>query len=466
MPEKYHIKTTIIKPRLPRIGRYGVVDWREDCARCHNCVKKACVYDKYREENTFIRDIDEVHTLYYECMGCFSCIQNCTKNLLMISVNSEYKKLGDSYWTPRIFSTLWLEAETGKVPVSGAGYRGKFSGHGFDSMWTDMSEIVRPTRDGIHGREYISTSVDIGKKPSYLSFDKNILTSSLPPVISLPFPVIFDMPSENHSLPRLDPFILETARQTGLIAIIGSKRWDAIKLENKDTYLNHIAFFLEPDGPEIPEDILSHTRLIELPDGKEVVQHVNRLKKALPDCVVAVRVPLDNNAAERVEKLSQSDIDTLHLVADINGNEIGTNQPRFIKDIVREIHEMLIKNEIRDKVTLIAGGGIALSEHVAKAIICGADLVSINIPLMIAVECRLCEKCKPGDYCPAKLDKDIDFDYASGRMINLIGAWYWQMVELMGAMGMREARRLRGDVGRAMFKEELEEDVYGPIFRK
>ena len=26
-------------------------------------------------------------------------------------------------------------------------------------MWTDMSEIVRPTRDGIHGREYISTSV-------------------------------------------------------------------------------------------------------------------------------------------------------------------------------------------------------------------------------------------------------------------------------------------------------------------
>ena len=172
MPEKYHIKTAHVQPRLPRIGKYGVVDWREDCARCHNCVKKACVYDKYREENTFIRDIDEVHTLYYECMGCFSCIQNCTKNLLTMSINSEYKKLGNGYWMPQIFNTLWLEAETGKVPVSGAGYRGKFSGHGFDAMWTDMSEIVRPTRDGIHGREYISTSVDIGKKPSYLSFDE------------------------------------------------------------------------------------------------------------------------------------------------------------------------------------------------------------------------------------------------------------------------------------------------------
>jgi hypothetical protein len=39
-------------------------------------------------------------------------------------------------------------------------------------MWTDMSEIVRPTRDGIHGREYISTAVDIGRKPAYLTFER------------------------------------------------------------------------------------------------------------------------------------------------------------------------------------------------------------------------------------------------------------------------------------------------------
>jgi ferredoxin len=466
MPEKYHIKTAHIQPRLPRIGKYGVVDWREDCARCHNCVKKACVYDKYREENTFIRDIDEVHTLYYECMGCFSCIQNCTKNLLTLSINSEYKKLGNNYWTPNIFGTLWLEAETGKVPVSGAGYRGKFSGHGFDSMWTDMSEIVRPTRDGIHGREYISTSVDIGKKPFYLSFENNILKSSLPPIISLPFPVIFDIPSEQHSLPQLDPFILETARQTGLIAIVSSKKWNTLKLENKADYLNNIAFLLESDGPEIPVSLLSRTRLVEIPDGEKVEQHVILLNKALPNSVVAVRMLLNEKALKRVAELTQLGIDTFHLVADLDGNEIGVKSPRFIKDVIREIHEMLIKTERRDEVTLIAGGGVALAEHVAKAIICGADLVSINIPLMIAVECRLCEKCQPGDFCPAKLDKEIDFDYGTGRMVNLIGAWYWQIVELMGAMGMREARRLRGDVGRAMFKDELEEEIYGPIFRK
>lgn len=466
MPEKYHIKTSVIQPRLPRIGKFGVVDWREDCARCHNCVKKACIYDKYREENTFIRDLDEVHTLYYECMGCFSCIQNCTKNLLTMSINSEYRELGNAYWTPQIFGTTWLEAETGKVPVSGAGYRGKFSGYGFDSMWTDMSEIVRPTRDGIHGREYISTSVDIGRKPSHLDFDNDKLTTVLPPIISLPFPVIFDMIPEEYTLPALESSILITAKQTGLIAIIDSNKWKDIKLKNKSDYLNIVGFYLNPDGPEISTDILSKTRLVEIHDNKDVKQHVDSLKKILPEIIVVVRVIMNDKAVKRVEELSKINIEAVHLVADLNGNEIGVKNPRFVKDVIRDIHGTLIKNETRDEITLIAGGGIGLSEHVAKAVICGADLVSINIPLLIALECRLCENCKPGDYCPAKLDDEIELIYGAGRMTNLMGAWHWQMVELMGAMGMREARRLRGDIGRAMFKEELEEEIYGPIFRK
>ncbi len=466
MPEKYHVKTSHVQPRLPRIGKYGVVDWREDCARCHNCVKKACVYDRYREENSFIRDLDEVHTLYYECMGCFSCIQNCTKNLLTISINSEYKKLGNSYWTPQIFSTTWLEAETGKVPVSGAGYRGKFSGPGFDSMWTDMSEIVRPTRDGIHGREYISTSVDIGSKPPHLNFEGNSLTTILPPIISLPFPVIFDMSSEKYALPVLEHFIFETAKQTGLIAVVDSKRWNELKISNKEALLSNLAFFLNPDGPEISKEILGRTRLVEIPDGKNVEQQIRLLKSAHPGLIVAVRVNLTKDALQRTETLTKMNVEVVHLIADLDGNEIGVENPRFIKDVVREIHAMLIKIEKRDEVTLIAGGGVGLPEHIVKALICGADLVSINIPLLIAVECRLCENCKLGDFCPAKLDKEIDPNYGIGRMTNLMGAWHWQMVEMMGAMGMREARRLRGDVGRAMFKDELEEEIYGPIFRK
>ena len=87
-------------------------------------------------------------------------------------MNPQYRQLGDDYWTPEIIATTWYQAETGKIPVSGAGYGGVFAGEGFDSCWTDMSEIVRPTRDGIHGREYISTTVDLGRKPMFLAFDE------------------------------------------------------------------------------------------------------------------------------------------------------------------------------------------------------------------------------------------------------------------------------------------------------
>ncbi|UCH13298.1 MAG: hypothetical protein JSV22_09290 [Bacteroidales bacterium] len=463
MPEKYHIETTHMPPRLPRIGKYGIIDWREDCARCHNCVKKACIYDKYREESKFIKSLDSIHTIYFECMGCFSCVQNCTKGLLCLTVNPEYKKLGNEYWTPEIFRTTWLQAETGKVPVSGAGYRGKFYGPGFDSMWTDMSEIVRPTRDGIHGREYISTSVDIGRKPSFLTFTGDKMTSSLSSLLSVPLPVIFDMTSPYHTLPVLEPSIIEAARKTGLIAIIDSKKWHLIK-NYDEKYLSHIAFHLNPDSHDIPQEILNKTRLVEIPDSDHIERHINAIRNINPDIVIAIRLPLTPKSVDRSIELAGMNVEVIHLVADQKGNELDSKKPRFIKDMIRDIHGRLIKDEKRDEVTIIAGGGIGLPEHLAKAVICGADLVSINLPLLIALECRLCDSCKPGDYCPAELDKNIDIEYGAGRMTNLMGAWHWQLVEVMGAMGMREARRLRGDVGRAMFYEELQNEIYGPIF--
>ena len=100
MPDKYHIKTKPIPPRRPRIGKVGVVDWREDCANCHNCVKKACVFDRYREETAYIRGLRETDSLFFQCMGCFSCVQQCTKGLLALSANPVYERLGNTYWTP------------------------------------------------------------------------------------------------------------------------------------------------------------------------------------------------------------------------------------------------------------------------------------------------------------------------------------------------------------------------------
>lgn len=463
MPEKYHITTRPVPPRQPRIGKYGVVDWREDCARCHNCVKKACVYNRYRDEAEYIRSLKSVDALYFDCMGCFSCVQNCTKGLLGLSVNPVYEGLGNSYWTPEIIQTTWLQAETARIPVSGAGYRGPFAGSGFDSMWTDMSEIVRPTRDGIHGREYISTAVDIGRKRSYLSFEDGNLVNGDSPLICIQMPLLIDLPSPVHTLPDLEPILVETAARTDLIALVDSARWPIDGIDHH-RHLPHIGFYMNPGAPNIPSDVLCGTRLVEIPDGDDVTPRIQELKRQHPHLVVAVRVHLDSRGTNRAIELARFDeVEVIHAVADLNGDEIGVESPRFLKEMVREIHMALIDDGRRDEVTLIGGGGIALPEHMAKAVLCGVDLVSINLPLLIAMECRLCSSCEKGMACPARLE-EIDSVYGVGRTTNLIAAWHDQLIEMMGAMGMREARRLRGDIGRAMFFEDLEEESFGKLF--
>jgi glutamate synthase domain-containing protein 2 len=126
----------------------------------------------------------------------------------------------------------------------------------------------------------------------------------------------------------------------------------------------------------------------------------------------------------------------------------------------------LVDDSTRQKINLVFSGGIAMAEHMAKAIICGADGVVVDNQLLVALECRLCYRCREGLSCPVKIEDDIDPDWGSQRIVNLMGAWHSQLIEVMGAMGIREARRLRGEVGRSMWFEDLETENFGPIFGK
>ena len=105
-----------------------------------------------------------------------------------------------------------------------------------------------------------------------------------------------------------------------------------------------------------------------------------------------------------------------------------------------------------------------MAEHMAKAIICGADGICADQIILVALECRLCDLCKQGAPCPVGLDEKFDIEWGSQRIVNLMGAWHSQLIEVMGAMGIREARRLRGEVGRSMWFEDLEKENFGPLF--
>jgi len=466
MPDRYHIHTAPVPGRFRRVGKFGGVDWREDCSRCSNCVKLRCLYDVYRHESAQARDpATPVHTVN-DCKACLSCVQGCTKGLLSISVNPEFLEMGDAYWKPDILLTTWNQADTGKIPVSGAGYRGRFHGPGFDSIWTDMSEIVRPTRDGIHGREYISTSVDIGPKPMRLHFgpDGRMLTTPTQ-LLELQLPAILDLPAWKVRGKRLAHARALAARTLSSLAVMSAGNAAALPTD----LLPFAVPVLKPDESQDCPDLLAAVRMAELTDGPGLAGRAGEVQLANPKLIVAVRLALRPGAADRVAELARAGMKVLHLCADRHGREAPDNGSpgRHLKDTLREVHGRLVKEGLRDEVTLIAGGGIALAEHMAKAIICGTDLVAVDTPLLVALGCRVCGSeayCTDEDHCPAEIGA-ADTDYAAQRMVNLMGAWHSQLIEVLGAMGIREVRRLRGEVGRAMFLEDIERDAFGDIAR-
>ncbi len=169
------------------------------------------------------------------CVGCLRCTTEFP-DMVEIRPNPIRAKLGDSYFTTSYVNAISYEAETGRIPVKGAGYRGRFGGEGWDGMWTDMSEIVRPTRDGIHGREFISTAVTIGAKPAFLTFNPNGTLSGEPPkTFSLPLPFIFDVPPIADPSRTVSKIMDQTARQVESLAVMP---FDAVR--NHDLAGSHI----------------------------------------------------------------------------------------------------------------------------------------------------------------------------------------------------------------------------------
>ena len=475
MPDRYHIHTTVTPGRFHRVGKFGDIDWREDCSRCTNCVKLRCCFEVYKHESAHNRDpIGAIETLY-ECKACFSCVQGCTKGLLSLSINPEFLEMGNQYWKPDTILSTWNQADSGRIPVSGAGYRGAFHGPGFDSIWTDMSEIVRPTRDGIHGREYISTTVDIGEKPMLLEFSPaGDILGEPPPLLEIQIPAILDVPA--WAMPQL---MLARARA---LAAKELRTMAAVFASEAAKLSSDLVPYVVPicsGNAELPGVLERDYSMIQLLDSPAIADMAGRVRSSRPRMIAWARLPLSPGVTARILELSRCGIKVFQLSADLYGRErIPGGQPgRHIRDALREIHGQLVDWGIRDEITLVISGGIALAEHLAKSIICGADLAAIDTALLVALGCRVCERANPtstcesgnsnptshGD-CPIQI-RSLDPDYACRRIVNLVGAWHGQLIEVLGAMGIREVRRLRGEMGRAIFLEEIMKEAFGDLPR-
>jgi len=464
MPKKYHIETrpTPVRHRVP--GRISLIDWEEGCLKCAVCVKQKCVYGVY--QNREIDPFSLADTADMLCKHCFQCVQSCPNRQISKSINPEYELMGNNYWTPDIVTKIYYQAEQGKIPVSGAGYPGPFSGPGFDSMWTDMSEIVRPTRDGIHGREYISTLTDLGSKPSFLEFDRdNELVEPDGAYMELPLPLILSQPEGFRSNKELRAGLSAAARELGTLFLLPVEEIDPETEEDRDHLMPRFS-----RGSLWPDQKAYHPyKIIEIDDWPGLERWLTVFRKSNPKTVVSVRLPFAPGFMDRLDPLVEAGAGVLHFIADSQGRQPGFDgdpekAPTQV-DLIRQVHLHFVGLNMRDQVTLMVSGGIALAEHVAKAVACGVDALVVDMALWAALECRICPDCLSLDSCPVEIESQSR-GWIKQRLVNLTGAWQNQLLEVLGAMGIREIRRLRGEVGRAMFFEQLEEESFGPIFGK
>lgn len=456
MPRKYHIDVHPTANRLPTIGRSGIVDWGEGCLKCAQCVKYRCIYQAYR--NRFFSSDILGDTIDELCKNCFRCVQGCPKRLIHKTINPEWEALGDDVYTPEVITATWNQAQSGKIPVSGAGYGGKFAGDGFDSMWTDMSEIVRPTRDGIHGREYISTVVDIGRRPSRLTFDGERLLTELPPSIRIPIPIVFDLFPFGDLSSAVWRAVAGAAVELETLVIVPMD-----EVRSLEPFASHLVPYLGEE--RVDPARIKGCRMVEIAESDDALLRMTTLKRSRPDLLVSVRMKAYSRSEqiERALELNGAGADLIHYVADERGREPGIENGLHLTDIIREVHSALMTKGLRDEITFMCSGGLAMAEHVIKSMLCGANLVAIDVPLLISLECRVCRNCREGGECPVRIAK-IDPHWGTQRIVNLIGAWHNQLLEMMGAMGIREARRLRGEQGRVMFMEDLEADTFAQLF--
>jgi ferredoxin len=460
MPKKYHIHTNKADPRFPPIGKYATIEFREDCAgSCRLCVKKRCVYNIFKDNFTHWSNMESPEFLYL-CKSCYRCVEECTKGIFSLAINPEYRTLGDDYWTANIINSTWAQAHTGAIPVSGAGYRGRFASEGFDSIWTDMSEIVRPTRDGIHGREYINTVVELSRRPMHLKFNADMtIATELTPILEIPLPIALLQPKFGVLSENVLLSMALAAQEIGTFLFIQPESYTS----TLEKYAASLVPCLTRDNYLGKAEIIKKSRMIELAYEPGIEKEFATLRNINPNLFIAVGVSLDAKAAERALELSRTAVDLIHFYGTEDGREVGAQNPRYLQDMIREVHLKLVDHKIRHKVNLMFSGGLAMAEHMAKSLLCGADAIAIDIPLLIALECRLCNRCKLGKSCPVKLE-EVELKWGSQRIINLVGAWYNQLLEVMGACGIREARRMRGEIGRSMWFEDLERDSFGPIF--
>ncbi len=482
--EKFKFPEIVETPSRFRntIGKY-VVRRNSKCVACGLCAELCPngVHIKFKNYSKSNRPVS------HNCIGTkckqndYHCVTRCPMEALSVSSNPLMETLGDYRWTSEMLLGHFAMAETGEAPIVDLEYNLGNSGGGFDKI-----RFTHPKpSDAIEiSDEDVDTSIELNK------------TGDGRPERTISIPCYGGGMSFGSTALPVIIGRARAAKRLNTFTCTGEGGYPPDFLPYKENVITQVATGLFG----VREETIKYTPIVEFKYaqgakpglgghllGAKVTESVAALRETVVGSPLFSPFPfhsvysvedhkkhvdwmkeINNKVLVSVKVSTPTDVDMVAIgayyagahIIHIDGSYGGTgaapdiakkNIAMPIEYAIPKVHSFLEQEGVREKITLIASGGIRNGMDVAKAIALGADGVVIGTADIVAVECVRCSNCESGRGCArgiASTDPELGHmiteEYCEQRVVNMYMAWRKQWCDILRSFGMKSIKELRG----------------------